>query len=320
MRGPAPDDAARIAAMSQHVKMHPVGLADAVAAAPGLAAHGGQRLDHRIGADEDGRPGRDLRIARRQQDAERGEQETAEIGAAVAKENLAHREIDDEEPEDERGVEQGQLEDQGIADPERDPGEGAEHDEQRTRREAVEPVDDVDRIRDSTHREAGKEQRDEIEGQQPVDPGQIDLFHHVSGQQREDHAGDHGGEEPPFHPDRAGEILAEAGDERRKAGEADRDPDLAQVPRQQEGGEPIGEADRQTADARDLVTMELLRTGQVIVRIAAVPPLGQDQREAQDKAQCERRQRGFVNDLPTGLGQRTAHARGWSPSFLLSGV
>ena len=64
----------------------------------------------------------------------------------------------------------------------------------------------------------------EVERQQPVHPGQIDLVHGVAGEEREDHPPAHGRQQPVAHADLAGQVLAQPGEERQRPGEADQRP------------------------------------------------------------------------------------------------
>ncbi len=122
-------------------------------------------------------------MAVEQQHSQFRHHESHEISAAVAQEDPPGRKVPDEEAEQRAHAAQRRQQDELVAHAIRHIGNRGEHHHADHRRQAVEAVDDVDRIRDAGDREDGQRNRDDPKCEQRVhddDVGAIDhrIQHH----------------------------------------------------------------------------------------------------------------------------------------------
>lgn len=211
------DGPAHQPAVDQAVQMRGIGQPDRAASHHATAVHGEQRLEDRIGAQQQREDRRDLRIAVHQQDAELGHPEAQEIGTTIAQEDQAQRIVPDEEAHHPTQPDQRGHHDHLVADLEGNIGQRREHDRHAHRGQPVEAVDDVDRVGHAGHRQQRQRHREAGDQHQAVDAGNAGARDDRVGQPDRQRRRRDGGEQTLLRGHALGEVLDQAGAEGHQA-------------------------------------------------------------------------------------------------------
>lgn len=263
------DGPAHQAAVDEAVQMGRVGQSDGAPADHAAAVHREQRFEDRIGAQQQRKHRGNLRVAMHQQDAEFCDPETEEVGAAVTEEDQAERVVEDEEAQHRTQADQRAVHDRVVPHLERHIGQRRQHDGHAHRGQAVEAVDDVDRIGNTSHRQQCQRERESSDQQQAVHAGNARAGNDgIRQPDRECGSGD-GREQALLGRDALGEVFDQAGAEGDKAAADQRHQQLPVVRAFLDGDQSTAHHTDQDPDAADAwhdPCMELL--GLVLVGIA----------------------------------------------------
>ncbi|ABA48535.1 hypothetical protein BURPS1710b_3148 [Burkholderia pseudomallei 1710b] len=225
-------------------------------------------LEDRVHEQQHRIPRGHFAVPHHERDRELGEHEADEVRAAVAEEDEARREVPDEKAHDRAHHHDRAGHHDRVADLERDVRERREHHERDHRREAVEAVDDVDRVRergDGEHRDRGRDRRI---AEQEVEGRHADARDRDAHQRERERRGRHRADEPHRGRHLLRQVFDQPGGEggqpaRGEPEDAARDRRVS--PRQQRRRDDEPDQDAGAAHARHRPRMEFLHAGKIVV-------------------------------------------------------
>ena len=197
--------------VDQAVQVGAVGHAHRHAAQPLASVDRKQCLEHRVDAQQQREHRRDARVAVQQQDRKFGDIKPQKVRTAVAEEDEAGGEVEDEKAQDGADAGQGQHRHQRIADREGHIGQAAEHDHDAHRGQTVEAVDDVDGVGNTRHDEDGDGKGAEGHGHEGIEPGNVGALDQRVHEPARKRGRDHREEQAPTRALVLGEVFGDAG-------------------------------------------------------------------------------------------------------------
>ena len=269
-----------------------------------LSIYGEERLEDGVNEEQGGIPGRDLRVARHEQDAELGQHEAEEVGATIPQEDEAVGIVPDQKAQDRPDHDERAAKHERVPHLEGHVAERGEHGHGRRRREAVEAIDDVDGIDQRCHAHHGRKAAGQRQGeprihQRHVHPDQAGIEY--DGAQR---AACQRAQQPHRGADALGEVFREANAEHHgRTGQEERQVlgERQVARRQHPDGQAAAEQDAHAAYAGHRPDVEFLDAGEIAVRCGAVAMAHADDEEGGKKRNDE-----------TDRQVQHVHSCGWS--------